>query len=245
MPLLPIEKKVIALFRKKGISKEASNKVFTYLEKLKNLHEPTYLHCIRTGLFCAEAERVLGMNSRGLFFSGLLHDIGKSDISIDILRKKGELTPEQFAEMKKHAEFGHKILEREFPFAAEIVLRHHSHQENNYPAQLPHPKNSFSEKQMAEIEHYSKVLSMIDSFDSMYFQHDGKKRKEQHDITKIRKALMKKYGGDRLVSTLFARGVFSLPTIFEMRVSEKSKKFKPKKVPSASIVQRKRALRRK
>lgn len=146
MPLLPIEKKLIVVFRKKGVSKEVSTKVFKYLEKLKNLHEPTYFHCIRTGLFCAEAERILGMNSRGLFFSGLLHDVGKSDISLDILRKKGELTAEQFAEITKHAELGHKILEKEFPFSAEVVLRHHSHQENNYPKQLPASKNSFSEK---------------------------------------------------------------------------------------------------
>lgn len=98
---------------------------------------------------------------------------------------------------------------------------------------------------MAEIEHYSRVLSMIDSFDSMYFPHDGKKRKEGHKLDRIKQELLKKYNGDRLVSTLFARRVFSASTIFGMSVSTKKKQFKSKKIPTAVLVQKKRSLRRK
>jgi putative two-component system response regulator len=47
-----------------------------------------------------------------LLQSSLLHDVGKISISDRILNKPGKLTPEEFEEMKKHAAFGVKIIEK-------------------------------------------------------------------------------------------------------------------------------------
>ena len=58
---------------------------------------------------------------------GLLHDIGKLGISLDILDKAGKLTAEEFQIMRQHVRIGARILE---PIAAyanvvPIVLQHH------------------------------------------------------------------------------------------------------------------------
>jgi putative two-component system response regulator len=44
--------------------------------------------------------------------SSQLHDVGKIAIRDSILQKPGRLTSEEFEEMKKHAMFGVKIIER-------------------------------------------------------------------------------------------------------------------------------------
>jgi putative nucleotidyltransferase with HDIG domain len=58
---------------------------------------------------------------------GLLHDIGKLGVPIDILDKPGKLTSEETKTMQKHAKLGARILE---PITAyekiiPIVLQHH------------------------------------------------------------------------------------------------------------------------
>ena len=44
--------------------------------------------------------------------SSQLHDVGKISVRDSILQKPGKLTDEEFAEMKKHAAFGKRIIER-------------------------------------------------------------------------------------------------------------------------------------
>lgn len=41
------------------------------------------------------------------YLVGMLHDIGKTIIDIDILTKKGKLTFEELEEMKRHVSFGY------------------------------------------------------------------------------------------------------------------------------------------
>ena len=72
------------------------------------------------------------------FCSGiLLHDIGKTRISTDILNKKGKLTKEEFEEIKKHPEMGVEILkETGSAFTEEyfITLQHHENYDGTgYP----------------------------------------------------------------------------------------------------------------
>lgn len=56
----------------------------------------------------------------------LLHDIGKIGVSDSILLKPGPLTPEEWVEMRKHAEMGYRMLTN-IPYlkdAAQIVYQH-------------------------------------------------------------------------------------------------------------------------
>lgn len=59
--------------------------------------------------------------------AGLLHDIGKLGVSNAILDKPGRPTDEEFDQIKKHAEYSHKILQRvrAFQQLAEVSGGHH------------------------------------------------------------------------------------------------------------------------
>jgi len=63
--------------------------------------------------------------ARGAF----LHDIGKTAIPDDILRKPGKLTEEEMAIMREHSYRGHKIISR-IPFLAEAAEIVYAHQES-------------------------------------------------------------------------------------------------------------------
>ena len=60
--------------------------------------------------------------------AGLLHDIGKSKVPLEILNKPAKLNDEEFAVMKKHTIFGYEIIKEKENFSKTIalaVLQHH------------------------------------------------------------------------------------------------------------------------
>jgi HD-GYP domain-containing protein (c-di-GMP phosphodiesterase class II) len=72
----------------------------------------------------------LGLGSKriqGLYFAGLVHDIGKISIPAAILAKPSDLLEAEFALIREHPRIGWEILKNtEFPWpVAEVVLEHH------------------------------------------------------------------------------------------------------------------------
>jgi HD-GYP domain-containing protein (c-di-GMP phosphodiesterase class II) len=91
----------------------------------------------------------------------LLHDVGKTRISTDILNKKGKLTKEEYEELKKHPELGVAILqEAENSFTDEytITLEHHENYDGSgYPYGL----------QKNEIHRCGRIARIIDVYDAL------------------------------------------------------------------------------
>ncbi|MET0785720.1 MAG: HD-GYP domain-containing protein [Paenisporosarcina sp.] len=92
--------------------------------------------------------------------ASLLHDIGKIDIPIEILRKEGSLTEEEYTIIKTHPTLGYNIA-KEMEFPLEIMEAIHYHHERmdgkGYPLQL----------QGEDIPLYAKIISISDSFDAL------------------------------------------------------------------------------
>jgi HD-GYP domain-containing protein (c-di-GMP phosphodiesterase class II) len=97
---------------------------------------------------------VLGMGA-------LLHDIGKTQINQDIIKKPGKLSPQEFAEVKMHAELGYRLLKDEpnMPLlAAHCAFQHHERENGSgYPRGI----------KGKEIHDYAKLIAIIDSYDAM------------------------------------------------------------------------------
>jgi HD-GYP domain-containing protein (c-di-GMP phosphodiesterase class II) len=75
---------------------------------------------------------------RTLGLGGLLHDLGKLRIDVDIITKPGRLTDAEFDAIKEHPSFGADIIkemEDVTPEVMEIVLGHHlRYDRSGYPA---------------------------------------------------------------------------------------------------------------
>ncbi|QDU91377.1 Cyclic di-GMP phosphodiesterase response regulator RpfG [Pirellulimonas nuda] len=99
-------------------------------------------HSDRVARISVRLGRQLGLSAEQLntlYLSGLLHDIGKIGIDDTVLRKAGQLTPEEYEHIKQHPELGHKILQgvEQLDTVLPVVLHHHEAWNGaGYPAGL-------------------------------------------------------------------------------------------------------------
>ena len=90
----------------------------------------------------------------------LLHDVGKVGLPDAILDKPGKLTDEEFAQIKKHPDYGWAILRLlpGFERISLLVLHHHERIDGRgYPAGL----------QGEEIPLAARIVAVVDAFDAM------------------------------------------------------------------------------
>jgi putative nucleotidyltransferase with HDIG domain len=129
------------------------------------IHEyHTYTHSVNVAAVGTLFAKELGFGDEDLkhFCAGiLLHDVGKTRISTDILNKKGKLTKEEFAMVKKHPEMGVEILKETgngFTVEYMITLQHH---ENYDGTGYPHGLKK------DEILRCGKIARIIDVYDAL------------------------------------------------------------------------------
>jgi HD-GYP domain-containing protein (c-di-GMP phosphodiesterase class II) len=99
--------------------------------RLAEKDEYTEGHTRRVALRAVLVGEELGLapnKLRTLATGGLLHDIGKLSVPDEILKKPGSLDDEEFAVIKRHPEWGHKLLGELGGFSEgvrRLVLDHH------------------------------------------------------------------------------------------------------------------------
>lgn len=91
----------------------------------------------------------------------LLHDVGSLKISREILNKRGTLSPFEYEEVKKHPEYGFKIVmdERSIPLlSAHCTLQHHERiNGSGYPYGL----------KQGEIHPFAQWVGLLETYDSL------------------------------------------------------------------------------
>lgn len=110
---------------------EASRKEVIYcLARAAELRDDdTGHHVLRVGQYAAVIGRALGLDDKTVEMleqAAQLHDIGKIGIPDEILLKPGQLDPEQYERMQKHALLGKQIIEP-MPASAWNRLKRHVH----------------------------------------------------------------------------------------------------------------------
>ena len=93
--------------------------------------------------------------------ASLLHDIGKIGIDMNIIRKPGKLTPEDWDKVKTHPEIGAKIVEQ-VGFLNEVVPIIRCHHERFGGGGYPDPGRSG-----LKIPLGSRIIAVADAFDAM------------------------------------------------------------------------------
>lgn len=86
-------------------------------------------HLRRLSSYSEQLALVAGISQeqlKAIRFGGLLHDIGKISVDDAILRKPGKLTPAEYEQIKRHPEYGARIVQP-MRFAGEVapIIRHH------------------------------------------------------------------------------------------------------------------------
>lgn len=143
------------------------------MNEVKNMDEYTYTHCINVSMYALLIAKWLNLSeaeTRNVVTTGILHDIGKSRISSDILNKKGTLLPEEYERIKRHADIGYHI-SKDIPHLTdeirEGILMHHEREDGKgYPSGIKGDN----------INRYAKIISVVDVYDALTSQRVYKKR---------------------------------------------------------------------
>ena len=146
----------------------ARQKLEQLLAPLQARDPATYQHGLRVGELGREIAPFLGLSPKIAFLAGLFHDLGKLGVPLETLQKTGNWTEADAEIVKDHVLHGYELLRNNFDFTAEIILLHHSFQENNYPKTLPPYLHGYSEESRALIVEYARLLALADVYDALH-----------------------------------------------------------------------------
>jgi len=144
----------------------------------------TYGHSERVVLYSRLLAEKLKLNEKDkkiLIYSAYMHDIGKINISKEILTKRMPLNDEEWETLKKHPEDGIEIIRPVKSLEAVIPIILHHHEKYNGTG---YPRNLKGN----EIPYLARVLCVVDSFDAMTSNRPYNVRKTYDEaIEEVRK----------------------------------------------------------
>lgn len=136
------------------------------LARLKTADDYTFMHSVAVCALMIALARQLGLDEaqvREAGMAGLLHDLGKAMIPLEVLNKPGKLTDEEFDLVKTHPEEGHKLLlegQGVSDVTKDVCLHHHEKIDGSgYPKGLNGDTMSLFAKMGAVCDVYDAVTS--------------------------------------------------------------------------------------
>ncbi len=139
---------------------------FVSLARLKHKDDYTYMHSIAVCALMVALAKELNLSSdeaRLAGLAGLLHDIGKVGVPLEVLNKPGALTQEEFTLVKMHPVHGHALLTQAQvtePIILDVCLHHHEKMNGRgYPHQYRDSDISLFAKMGAVCDVYDAITS--------------------------------------------------------------------------------------
>lgn len=137
---------------------------FTWLMEIKQRDNYHYQHALSCSIWSATFGRHLGLERNELHtlaLGGLLCDVGKTQMPIELLAKRTVLTESEVHLVRQHVEHSLKIVGKTKGLPTniiEMVATHHErHNGSGYPLGL----------KGLEIPIYGRIMGLIDSYDAM------------------------------------------------------------------------------
>ncbi len=167
-----------------------------YLISLSGHDFYTYNHSLDVSIYALGLGSVLSYSPKDLEELGLgclFHDIGKRNVSLDILCKKGPLDETEWEQMKRHPQFGLMILNQNpnitDAMKAACFEHHESWSGGGYPQQISGN----------EIHPFARVVAITDTYDAMTTQRSYNVPMKPFDAVQMMKEkLSARYDPDML-----------------------------------------------
>lgn len=138
----------------------------------------THGHSSRVAIYSEKIARLSGKSAeecQDIFFSALLHDVGKIGIPDSVLNKEGKLTDEEFAIIKTHPVIGQQILSSISDSPSLSIGAHHHHERydgKGYPDGL----------KGEDIPGIARIISVADAYDAMTSKRSYRDPMPQHIV---------------------------------------------------------------
>lgn len=161
---------------------ESNDAVAIDINALKTSDEYTFKHSVDVATISMLVAKQLGLSSQGIYeigVAGLLHDLGKTKIPLEILNKPGRLDDDEFAIMKQHSVYGYRIVQARQEFGEEVCLAVLQHHEKINGHGYPLGANE------SQICSYAKILSVADIYDALVTERPYKSAFSQRDAVEM------------------------------------------------------------
>lgn len=146
---------------------DAEPEAMAFLISLSGHDFYTYNHSLDVSIYGLGLGRALSFSDKDLEELGLgsmFHDIGKRNVSLDILCKKGPLDEQEWEQMKRHPQYGLMILNENPTISDGIKAACFEHHEswtgNGYPQGIA----------AHDIHPFGRIVAITDTYDAMTTQ---------------------------------------------------------------------------
>lgn len=136
------------------------------LARLKTVDDYTYMHSVAVCAMMVGLSKQLGLDeaqTRSAGMAGLMHDLGKALMPMEVLNKPGKLSVSEFNVIKTHPAEGHRLLltgKSVDPMILDVCLHHHEKTDGSgYPKGLKSDQISLFAKMGAVCDVYDAITS--------------------------------------------------------------------------------------
>jgi putative nucleotidyltransferase with HDIG domain len=144
VPLIEAE----AVVRSLSVAMHGDRRIVLPLLQLKEFDQYTTTHSLNVAVLAMGLAEKVGCRPadvRAFGVAGLLHDIGKTRIPLEILTKPGRLTDDEVRQMRAHPVEGARIImqsDEDLDLAAEVAYEHHIMLDGGGYPQLRYPRQA-------------------------------------------------------------------------------------------------------
>jgi len=150
----------------------------------------TYTHSVGVMTYSIALASQIGVSARqtieDIGTAGLLHDIGKSKIPLEIINKPGPLNDEEWKIMKKHSTYSYEIAAdyKKLPEVCLIAIK--QHHENLLGTGYPDGISG------TELHFFSKLISVCDIYSALTTDRPYSKGKTRFQALQVMKSIVEK-----------------------------------------------------
>lgn len=138
--------------------------VINHLQMVRHKDDYTFEHSINVAIISGVLGKWLGYtgtNLNDLVLAGLLHDVGKTQVPLEILDKPDSLTVSEMKIMQTHALLGYQLIKDNNQLSSNVtyaVLQHHERLDGKgYPFEVTTDK----------IHQFARIIAIADTYDAM------------------------------------------------------------------------------
>lgn len=150
--------------RQLSITLEHNLAAMVWLTRIKQQDNYTAEHCINVAVLSMGLAHALNWHQVDVELAGLaglLHDLGKMRLNLDILNKVEQLTTAEFEHLKAHSLLGYEMLKADPEVPASVSLAVLEHHERPDGQGYPHGKRDGYTSRLAAL------VSVVDAYDAI------------------------------------------------------------------------------
>jgi len=185
-----------------------------WLTRIQAKHEATAQHSLNVAALSIVMAKAAGMSQREMEdvgVCGMLHDVGKTSISTEVLSKSGKLDEDERQEMQKHTRYGRDILlstKSVMSGAADVAHSHHEREDGT-----GYPRNLNSES----IPVFAKIVAIAEAYDTITTKQTYRAaRSPSEALQELYSLRGKQFDEDMVIKFIDAVGIFPPGSIVEL-----------------------------